>query len=170
MKKVPGVGGVLAAALEARAHALLGRKDQALAAAGRAESRLERLDSSLMVSSAFGYDEAQLRFHQGSALTQLGSTRAALAVQDRALELYSEENYLDRALVQLDRAQCYVQDGEVSSAVELAMATFLALEPSQAQGMIAIRVRDMLNLLPRGAQSGPAVLELREAIDSAEKS
>jgi tetratricopeptide (TPR) repeat protein len=168
LSNVPNVGSVLATALEARANAILGRQDEATSAASRAENYLESLDSSLIEPSAFGYDEAQLRFHQGSALTQLGKTRAALAAQERALELYPEENYLDRALVQLDKAQCLILDRDFASAIELAAATFSELERSQAKGMIAGRVMEILELLTPEAQSRSEVLELRAAIDSVE--
>ncbi len=160
------VGSVLAAALEARAHALQGDNSQTFAAVGRAESYLEHLDPSLTESSAFGYDEAQLRFHQGSALTQLGSTKAALVAQDQALELYSEQNYLDRALVQLDRAQCFIHDKDVLSAIDLTVAAHSTLESPQLQGLIAVRIQEVLELLPLEAQSKSAVLDLKEAIDS----
>jgi len=37
--------------------------------------------------SAFGYNQAQLRFHEGNAYTHLHDTRAAWEAQERALEL-----------------------------------------------------------------------------------
>lgn len=160
------VGSVLAAALKARAHAQQGDKGQTFAAVGRAESYLEHLDPSMTESSAFGYDEAQLRFHQGSALTQLGSTKAAMVAQDQALELYSEQNYLDRALVQLDRAQCFIHDKDVSSAIDLTTAAHSTLKTPQLQGLIAVRIQEILELLPSDAHSKSAVLDLKEAIDS----
>ena len=168
ISKTPNVGAVLATALEARASAILGRKDEATSAADRAELYLERLDSGLIVPSAFGYDEAQLRFHQGSALTQLGETRAAFAAQDRALDLYPAENYLDRALVQLDRAQGLIQERDATSAIELAAATFSQLELTQARGMIAARIAEVIGLLSASAQSKPAVLDLKAAIEHVE--
>ena len=168
LSKVPNVGSVLATALEARANAMLGRRDEATSAAGRAEGYLECLDSSLIGPSAFGYDEAQLRFHQGSALTQLGETGAALAVQDRALELYPAENYLDRTLVHLDRAECLIRDRDFASGIELATATFSGLELAQAQGMIAGRITELIGLLSPSAQSKPAVLELSAAVEDVE--
>ncbi|MGW5154105.1 hypothetical protein ACWEPN_01345 [Nonomuraea wenchangensis] len=45
------------------------------------------------------YNEAQLYFHRGNAYTYLGNTRAAWQAQQRALELHSETEYLDRALI-----------------------------------------------------------------------
>jgi hypothetical protein len=60
----PCVGAVLAAALEARAHAALGRAVDTYAALHQAEAILSGLDSDDMTASAFGYNEAQLRARQ----------------------------------------------------------------------------------------------------------
>jgi DNA-binding transcriptional LysR family regulator len=69
-----GVGAVLAAALERRAHAATGDNDRTRRALGTAEDLLERLTPADTEPSAFGYDEAQLRFHCGNAYTHLGDT------------------------------------------------------------------------------------------------
>jgi len=60
--KTPSVGAVLAAALEARALGVLGRADETHAALREAERILLGLDDATVAASAFGYDEAQLRF------------------------------------------------------------------------------------------------------------
>jgi hypothetical protein len=85
--QVPCVGAILAAALEARAHAALGQAAETRAALQRAEWVLPRLDAESLVPSAFGYNEGQLRFHESSALTHLRDARAAWTAQERALEL-----------------------------------------------------------------------------------
>lgn len=160
----PGVGSALAAAVEARAHALLGRKDDTLLAIENTESYLSKLGSDSITPSAFGYNEAQLRFHEGNALTHLRETRSALRAQDRALELYPADDFMDRALILLDRVDCLTADGEVSSAIELAMKTLTRLEPAQAQGLIVNRARETLRVLPYCEIHRPDALELREAI------
>jgi hypothetical protein len=53
------VGAVLAAALEARAQAALGRAEQTRDALRRAETLLSRLDMETAAASAFVYNEAQ---------------------------------------------------------------------------------------------------------------
>ena len=54
----PCVGVALAAALEARAQAALGRPDETRAALRRARETLARLQGESLVPSAFGYNEA----------------------------------------------------------------------------------------------------------------
>jgi transcriptional regulator with XRE-family HTH domain/tetratricopeptide (TPR) repeat protein len=162
----PGVGSALAAAVEARAHALMGQKQDALRAIKNAETYLAKLTDDALVPSAFGYNEAQFTFHQENALTRLGLVSQALQVQDRALELCPPEDFLDRALILLDRADCLVSAGEIPSAVELVLNTLQGLEPSQAQGLIANRARETLLTLPEGENHRPGVLELGDAIRS----
>ena len=116
----PTVGAALAAPLEARAHGLLGRSDEAHIALGRAEEVLANLHGDDVGESAFAYNEAQLRFHQGNVLTHLGATQQAREAQARALELYPRDEYLDRALIKLDVAICTLKEGDAASAAEIA--------------------------------------------------
>jgi hypothetical protein len=46
-------------------------------ALSRAEQMLGSLDSDSIVPSAFGYDEAQFRFHESNSYTHLHETEAA---------------------------------------------------------------------------------------------
>lgn len=77
-KGSPCVGAALAAALEARAQARLGpeRRKESQEALRRAESTLLKLDARFTGTSAFSYSEAQLRFHESSAYTNLRDTPA----------------------------------------------------------------------------------------------
>lgn len=106
------VGTVLAAALEARVHAARGRSDETRAALQQAELVLEKLDSGSVNTSAFGYNEAQLRFHEGNAFTHLHDTRSAWKAQERALEICAPDDYMDQTLTHLDRASCLLHDGD----------------------------------------------------------
>ena len=76
--------------LEARAYAVMGRDRDTRSALGRAESSLSDLNGEALMPSAFGYNEAQFRFHEGNAYTYLGDVRSADAVidarQDRAID------------------------------------------------------------------------------------
>lgn len=99
-----GAGG----ALETRAQAALGRVEETHHALRRAETVLGGLNMNVGTPSAFAYDEAQLRFHEGNALTHLGDISGARAPQDRALELVAPVDFMDRVLTQLDRAMCLV--------------------------------------------------------------
>jgi hypothetical protein len=84
----PCAGVALAAALEARAHAARGDESATRAALDVAQAALDRLAAQEIVPSALGYNEAQLRFHEGNAFTHLHRTKPAWTAQERALELY----------------------------------------------------------------------------------
>ena len=158
------VGVPLAAALEARTHAALGRAKETRKAVARAEDGLARLGQEDLTPSAFGYDEAQLRFHEGSALTHLGEVEDAAAAQDRALELYTESEYLDRALVRLDQAHCLARRDEPVAAVTLAATTLSQLREDQRDGLILQRASDLLRDLPVATLPRAPVRELRELL------
>ena len=104
--RVPCIGAVLAAALEARAHAARGNAVENRNALDRAEKGLATLDTNSVQISALGYTESQFRFHEENAYTRLGLTRPAWRAQDRALEVCPTDDYTDWALIRLDRAVC----------------------------------------------------------------
>jgi hypothetical protein len=158
------VGGILAAALEARAHAALGRPVETRAALGHAEAILAKLDADCLVPSAFGYSEAQLRFHESNALTNLRDTKAAWAAQERALALTPNFDYTDRALTHLDRATCLVHEGDISGATTYATQTLTALTGEERLGIITGRARRIFDALPPHAASLPTARDLRELL------
>jgi tetratricopeptide (TPR) repeat protein len=160
----PGVGAVLAAATEARALAALGRADETHAALREAEAILARLDDGAAKASAFGYDEAQLCFHESNALTHLGDTKAARSAQERALVLLPVDVFMDRALTELDRAVCLARDGDVSSAASRALHTLLGLTEQQRRGIISRRAEQLVAVLPRPGQAPPPLRELRDLL------
>jgi tetratricopeptide (TPR) repeat protein len=159
---VPCVGAALAAALEARAQARLGRRAETQQALRRAETVLAELDASSTLPSAFSYNEAQLRFHEGSAYTQLQDTKSAWIAQSRALELVPENDYTDRTLTHLDRAVCLAHDGDSGGAVDYAARALTDLTADQRQGIIALRAHEMFNAIPARQRSLPAVREFRD--------
>jgi len=162
--RLPTVGAALAAALEARALAARGQADEARGALVRAELILARLPADCLEASAFGYNEAQLRFHAGSAFTRLHDTSRAWEAQKRALEIYPVEDYLDRALVQLDRADCLVHDGDVIEGACRVVDTLTDLTASQRAGMVAGRASELLHALPRSARSLSSAHDLRDVL------
>jgi hypothetical protein len=164
----PGVGAVLAAALEARAQAALGsgRSAETRAALARAETILGQLDRASAVASAFGYNEAQLRFHEGSAYTHLHDTDAAWSAQQRALQLCPADDYMDRTLTRLDRATCLVHDRDISSALPYAIEALTPLSAEQRQGIITLRGHGILRSLTEPQQGVPSARDLRELLMS----
>jgi transcriptional regulator with XRE-family HTH domain len=158
------VGSALAAALEARALGMQGLRPATQTALRDAEAILEALSTEETARSALGYDEAQLRFHQGNAYTHLGDSARAWNAQRRALELYPVEDYLDRSLIYLDRAACLVRGGEIEAAVEIAVAAITGLRLEQRRGMVTSRAHEILNQLNDGRPVPGAVQNLRELL------
>lgn len=162
--QISSVGFVLAAALEARAQAALGQSSEARAALHRAEACLSRLNADGIGTSAFHYNEAQLRFHEGNALTHLHDTDAAWQAQERALSLCPANDYMDRAMTRLDRAHCLAYDGDVTAAVVVMEEAVTPLSDQQRQGIIALRVREIVSILPPKYRALPAVQDLHDLL------
>jgi transcriptional regulator with XRE-family HTH domain len=160
----PYVGAALAAALEARAYAALGSGRDTRTALDCAQAVLSRLDADALAPSAFGYNEAQLRFHEGSAFTHLHDTAAAWKAQEQALTLCLPGDYTDRTLTQLDRATCLTHDGDISEAMACAGQALAGLTSEQRRGIITLRAHGIVAALPRRAEQLTAARELRDLI------
>lgn len=164
-----GVARALASALTARACAVHGDRGAAFSAISSTERTLDRLATEDLESSAFGYNEAHLRFHHGNALTHLGLSREAIALQDRALDLYPADDYLDRALVRLDRAACFVHLGDLDTAMDQAISTLLSLTSAQRSGLVTGRARQVVASVPPAHRRLPSVRDAVDAVRSAEE-
>jgi transcriptional regulator with XRE-family HTH domain len=162
--RIPCTGAVLAAALEARAQAALGRGPEARAAIARTEEIMARLDPGSVIPSAFGYSESQFRFHAGNAYTHLGDTKAAWKEQKRALEIIPAGDYTDRVLTQLDHASCLVRDRDASGAMIYASEVLVDLDSHQREGIINLRGHEVLNSLPAGEHANPAAKDFRDLL------
>ncbi|WP_198939475.1 hypothetical protein, partial [Pseudofrankia sp. EUN1h] len=163
--QTPCVGAVLAAALQARAHAVLGQQAETDAALRRAEAILSSLATEDVTESAFGYNEAQLRFHEGNALTHLHDRSRVWEATDRALTLYPASDYMDRTLIQLDRADCLIHDGEVAEGAARVARTLLELPPGRRDGLILQRARGLAQATARHHRTLPAVRQLYEVLE-----
>jgi transcriptional regulator with XRE-family HTH domain len=163
-RTTPRVGAVLAAALEGRAHAAMGSATDCRRALESAALILADLGPESINDSAFGYDEGQLRFHEGNAYTHLHDTQAAWTAQQRALELSAPNDFMDRSLTQLDRASCLAYDGDTFGALEYAAETLGALNDRQREGIITLRGFELLNTIPVQQRALPAARELRERL------
>lgn len=160
----PCVGAVLAAALEARAQAVLGRAEETRHALRRAERLLSVLDLDVSTPSAFAYDEAQFRFHESNALTHLGDTKAAWTAQERALELVAPHDFMDRAFTRLDRAMCLATAGDASGATSYALETLAGLSDAERRGIISGRAQEIVEAVSSRQQASPSVRELRDLL------
>lgn len=164
VRNTPCVGAALAAALEARAYATMNRHQETREALARAENILSHLDGDALTPSAFGYNEAQLRFHAGNAYTHLRDAKAAFTAQDRALELCAPGDYTDWAMTRLDRASCLSVTGDTGDALEYATETLTRLTEPQRKGIITLRGHDILNALPNQQRLLPTAREFRELL------
>jgi tetratricopeptide (TPR) repeat protein len=164
---VPCTGAALSSALEARAYAVSGREAETRNALARAEEVLSHLDGDSLVPSAFGYNEAFFRFHEGNAYTHLRDVKSAMRAQDRALELCAPDNYADWAMTRLDRAQCLIYAGDIASEPrirEYGIETITTITPAQRRGIIALRGRDIMETLPEGEKRLPAARSFQELL------
>ncbi|MEU5995230.1 helix-turn-helix transcriptional regulator [Spirillospora sp. NPDC047418] len=162
------VGAVLAVALEARAYAAFGpeRGEDCRSALHRAEDIFGALPGEVINSSAFGYSEAQLRFHEGNALTYLGDSSAAWSAQQQALDLCPAHDFTDRTLIQLDRTLCLARDGEITEALARAVAALEPLTEVQRKGIISQRGREVLDAISEPQRRLPAARQLEELLTS----
>jgi transcriptional regulator with XRE-family HTH domain len=162
---IPRVGAVLAAALEARIHGALGRASDCRQALSRAETILSNLPEGYVNDSAFGYDEGQLRFHEGNAYTHLHDATSAWVAQQRALELCAPSDFMDRTFTRLDRSICLVGDGDIAAAAEYALETMTALNDRQREGIITMRGMEFLHGIPAQERLAlPAAVELHDRL------
>ncbi len=162
--RTPCTGAALGAALEARAQAALGRNEETRSALARAEDTLSRLSGDVLVPSAFGYNEASFRFHEGNAYTHLRDVKSAFKAQDRALELCDPANYTDWAMTRLDRAQCLIHANDIMTALEYAVQTISSLSESKRLGIISLRAQEIMQTLPEMSGSIPAARDLGELL------
>jgi hypothetical protein len=142
----------------------MGDSRETRSALARAEGNLAGLDGAALASSAFGYSESQLRFHEGSAYTHLRETRAALPAQERALELCAPGDYTDWALTRLDRSVCLAYDGDISGALAYAADTIQALTGPQRQGIITARGYELLGTLPAAERASVPACDFRDLL------
>jgi tetratricopeptide (TPR) repeat protein len=161
---VPCAGSALASALEARAYAVTGKEAETRGSLGRAEDILSQLDEDTQVPSAFGYNEASFRFHEGNAYTHLHDFKSAMRSQDRALELCAPGNYADWAMTRLDRAQCLIYAGDTTSGLKYANDTITAIAPGQRRGIIALRGREIVGTLSDNQKKLPEARNFKELL------
>jgi tetratricopeptide (TPR) repeat protein len=163
-RSTPCVGTALAAALEARAYAVTNRPKETRVALGQAESNLSNLSGTALEASAFGYNEAQLRFHEGNAYTHLGDMASALPAQERALILCAEGDYTDWSLTRLDRTKCLAKTGNTFDAMAYGSETLLSLSEDRRGGIIALRGLEVFNSLSDEQKLSKSASDFRDIL------
>jgi tetratricopeptide (TPR) repeat protein len=156
LSRGPSVGAALAAALEARAHGVMGHRDDAYRALHRADDALSNLHGVSRSASAFGYNEAQFKFHEGNALTHLGEVDGAWTAQKQALALYPVEDS-DRVLVHLDRSIGLARTGDADAAISYATDALTDAPMEHRVGIVVVRTRQLVEELTRQRLSAPVI-------------
>jgi tetratricopeptide (TPR) repeat protein len=166
----PCVAGVMAPAVASRAVARMagrGRRDaldQAIRMLDRAHDGLDALAESDRADTAFGFTQRQLLFYEGDALITLGDCQRAERAFTRALRLYPQAEFLDRALTNLGLARCLLEAGEPEQALGLSRDVLAGL-PREHRPQIVLRAARQLGRSAAARHAGlPAVREYREAL------
>jgi hypothetical protein len=94
--------------------------------------------------------------------TSVGDTAAAYEAQDRAFDLCPAEYLRDRAELQLQRARCLVQDGEVAAGLATAMRVLVELPDHCHTEFVYAAAGRVLSVVPAVDLGRPAVRDYRE--------
>ena len=120
---------------------------------------------------AFRFGERRLLFYLSSTLANLGETTRAQKVQDDALALYGNTSaFIDPVLIQLDRAQLLITEGDFDGGVSLTHDACFSLRPDHRTPILAARVRQITEALPPRNQAHEVLSKIRQTlIASSEK-
>ncbi|HEU5161178.1 MAG TPA: helix-turn-helix transcriptional regulator [Streptosporangiaceae bacterium] len=122
-KGLPYGGVATALAARAQMFAVMGRATEAVAVLRQVESMYERLPDSVTTdTSSFGWPPQDLHHTASFVHTRLGNLPEATRAQDHALELYPAPLFLERAKIELHRADCLVRAGDVTDGIGHATA------------------------------------------------
>ncbi len=151
----------------AQALALLGRHDEARHALGDLDDVFGRLPEATVADSLseWGCPEQCLRFVQSWVTSHAGRLDEAAAAQDAALALYPASQFVDPALVELQRAMCIVAAGDPSEGARHTVRTLQALPQGFRDNALVRRTAALsLGVVPERARALPAVAEARELL------
>jgi transcriptional regulator with XRE-family HTH domain len=153
----------------------LAARAQVLAVAGRAEEARLALRESVAVTAAlsaevlgdtslFGWPAYRVHCVGSFVFTAVGDTAAAYEAQDRGFDLCPAEYLRDRAELQLQRAHCLVQDGEVAAGLATAMRVLVELPDQWHTEFLYAAAGRVLSVVPAVDLGRPAVRDYRELL------
>ena len=147
----------------ARALAMAGRADEALAALERTADLTDRLPSGIVAgeSSMLCCSVVNLPHIESYVNTQLGNTHQAYAAQEAALDIYPENLARDRAKLFLHRSACMVRDGDVGGGLTYAGHVLEVLPPEHHVESVYTIGRAVLRVVPAQERARPEAAELR---------
>jgi transcriptional regulator with XRE-family HTH domain len=155
-----------AMASRAQALAILDRAEEAEAALHAMQDRFARLPQTPATErlSIGAWPETAMRHTAAFTYTCIGNTAEAEREQTGALALYPDTMPRQRAQIELLRATCLIQAGDLTTGVEHASATVEALSPSQRTTTIRRGAHMVLQAIPEASQKNASVGAFREVI------
>ncbi|MCX4473800.1 hypothetical protein OOK41_26430 [Micromonospora sp. NBC_01655] len=151
----------LASAVAARAYAISGQRDKALAALTEADRLAEHLPAGERTDSWFGHCEQKHRVHLSHALTALGETTRARQNQAQALALSAPTSALTRTLIRLDAAMCDHRDGNSIDGCHAATLALIDLPARFRTDLTRKRALDLYREMPAHLRTLPEAQEFR---------
>lgn len=159
----PGTAGVLAG--RAQALALMGRNDEAADAVLAVEELTARMPGAALADeSMFGWPEHRLRHTESFVYTEIGDARRAAAAQDTALQLYPASHSINRAMVQMHRASCLIQERYVDDGVRYASDVLDALPVEKHSQLLYEVARRAIATVPHDERGSPECDDLRDRL------
>ncbi|MEU7175438.1 helix-turn-helix transcriptional regulator [Micromonospora tulbaghiae] len=159
--RTPTAAGALAAAIEARALARLGRRDEVRMAVRHSDEVFERLEEPHVRATRLGLHEHRLRFSQGNALSMVGDHREAAERLDRAVML-TDVDAIEACLVRLDMAACAVGAGELERGGSATIAAIRALPLESRNGIALSRARTLIGTASSRQRGSRTIVDLQE--------
>ena len=161
----PGVAGVLAG--RAQALAITGRYEDAAGAIRAVEEMTAQMPGAALADeSVFGWPEHRLRHTESFVYTEIGDTPRAIAAQDRALQLYPATQTTNRAMVQMHRASCIIQDRNIGDGMRYAAQVLDALPVETHNQLIYETARRAVATVPHNERSRPEFDDLRDRLSA----
>ncbi|MFD1325572.1 helix-turn-helix transcriptional regulator [Micromonospora sonneratiae] len=155
----------------AQVLALLGRPEEARTALEEQERVFERLPTHVTTdtSSIFGWPEGCMWHTKSFVHSVNGSLRHAFMAQDRALSLYSPEQRVARCQVEMHRAKSLVVKGDVAQGANHAQSQLGQLAPTERNMLVLTVAGYVLDAVPVGERSRPAVVQFHDLLISARR-
>ncbi len=80
------------------------------------------------------------------------------------MQLYPDANYLDRALIGLDRASCLLHDGDIREGAQQLTGVLTALTQLQRDELVRTSARGILDTVPAARHGTPAVSDAHDLL------
>jgi transcriptional regulator with XRE-family HTH domain len=161
-----GIGTCAALAGRAQILSMLGRTSDAKAALDRVRDAASRLPADVWgdTESMYGWPEYRLRHTESYTYTYLGAELEAETAHDRAMELYPQGMFRERAQVELHRALRLVRAGDTAGGADHAQRVVQSLPSDQRIAAVLGLARTVVDKTPPAEQNRPQVAGLREML------